>query len=58
MDNIDILVGRIRKGLNVGADRESIHNAIVGEGKATEEEFFLAFTFAQLVDGEFVSNVE
>lgn len=49
-DRMDILSARIRRGLSVGADRSSLHDAIVDSGDATEEEFFLAYTFASLAE--------
>lgn len=45
----DSLSNRIVRALNVGADRDTIHEMLVVEDKvATEEEFFLAFATAEI----------
>lgn len=49
-DDPDSLTHRIIRGLNVGADVESLHDQIVTlEGKTSEEDFHLAFVAAQLM---------
>lgn len=49
IDGPNSLSNRIVRALNVGADRETLHDMIVVEDKAaTEEEFFLAFATAEI----------
>lgn len=46
----DTLISRIRRGLSIGADRDSLHDAIVPHD-ASEDDFFLAYQ-AALVLGD------
>lgn len=49
MVDIQSIAARIARGLNVGADIESLHQRLVDDDGLTEEEFFLAYNFAVLM---------
>lgn len=51
VDRHDTLVARIRRGFTVGADRSSLHEAIVPHD-ATEDEFFLAYKAAEILSND------
>ncbi len=48
MSDLDKLIERIRRGLSVGADRDSLHAAIVIQDGISEDDFFLAFQAANI----------
>jgi hypothetical protein len=53
IDGPNSLSNRIVRALNVGADRDTLHEILVVEEKvATEEEFFLAFVTAEIRFGD------
>lgn len=51
MDDIEIIIKRIRNAIHIGVDRETIHHEMVTKGGISEEMFYLCYKAAEVLGG-------